>query len=66
MSISNELSSEIAAAILADNRNPQELKALRDVLLEVHSELQRMSDEAREDRLKAKLLAKPRPGERSC
>ena len=66
MSISNELSSEIAVAILADNRNPKELNALRDILLEVHSELQRMSDEAREERLKVKLLEKPRPGERPC
>ncbi len=66
MTISNELSSEIAVAFLADNRNPQELKALRDLLLQIHTELQRMSNEARTQRLKHKVFTKPGSGERSC
>jgi hypothetical protein len=47
MAISNELSSEIAAAILANKNSPQELRRLKDVVLEVHSALQQMSAEAR-------------------
>jgi len=43
MSLSNELSSEIALAILAEKRTPQELLALRDLLFQVHDELQRMA-----------------------
>ena len=49
MAISNELSSEIAAAILAGKKTPQELQQLKDVILRVHSTLQKMSKEARAD-----------------
>lgn len=49
MAISNELSSEIAAAILAEKKTPQELDRLKDVILRVHTTLQEMSEEARED-----------------
>jgi hypothetical protein len=59
MAISNELSSEIAAAVLGHKRNPQELKALGDMLLHVHNELQKMSNEARTERLRTKVLSKP-------
>lgn len=52
MAISNELSSEIAAAILVEKKTPQELKQLKDVILQVHSELQKMSAEERATRLK--------------
>jgi len=52
MAISNELSSEIAAALLAHSHSPQELKQLRDVLLEIHSTLQKMSEEAHQSRLR--------------
>jgi predicted transcriptional regulator len=52
MAISNELSSEIAAAILAEKKSPQELRELRDVILRVHSELQKMSAEERASRLR--------------
>jgi hypothetical protein len=45
MAISNELSSEIAAAILVEKKTPQELKQLKDVILQVHSALQKMSAE---------------------
>ena len=52
MAISNELSSDVAIAILEKNRSPQELKQLKDVILQVHSELQKISAETRADRLK--------------
>jgi predicted transcriptional regulator len=49
MAISNELSSEIAAAILAEKKTPQELHQLKEIILQVHSTLQKMSNEARAD-----------------
>ena len=52
MAISNELSSEIAAAILVEKKTPQELNQLKDVILRVHSELQKMSADERASRLK--------------
>jgi predicted transcriptional regulator len=52
MAISNELSSEIAAAILQEKKSPQELRQLKDVILEVHSTLQKMSAEERASRLR--------------
>jgi predicted transcriptional regulator len=52
MAISNELSSEIAAALLVEKKTPQELKQLKDVILQVHSTLQKMSAEVRAKRLK--------------
>jgi len=52
MAISNELSSEIAAALLAEKKSPQELKQLKDVVLKVHSALQEMSADARAKRFK--------------
>ncbi len=53
MAISNELSSEIAAAILANKNSPQDLLKLRQVVLEIHSALQKMSEETHISRLKA-------------
>lgn len=47
MAISNELSSEIAAAILVEKKSPKELNQLKDVILRVHSTLQKMSEEER-------------------
>ena len=52
MAISNELSSDIAAALLAENKSPQELKQLKDVVLRVHSALQKMSADERANRLR--------------
>ena len=49
MAISNELSSEIAAAILVEKKTPQELHQLKDIILRVHSTLQKMSRDARAD-----------------
>ena len=52
MAISNELSSEIAAALLVEKKTPQELKQLKDVILQVHSTLQQMSADERAKRFK--------------
>ena len=57
MAISNELSSEIAAAILAEKKSPQDLKQLKDTLLRVHSALQQMSRETRARRFKTRVRA---------
>ena len=47
MAISNELSSDVVVALLANGKSPQELKKLKDIILEVHSALQKMSEETR-------------------
>jgi hypothetical protein len=47
MAISNELSSDVAVAILANEKSPQELNKLKDIILEVHTTLQKMSEETR-------------------
>lgn len=57
MAISNELSSEIAAAILAQKKTPQELDRLKDVILRVHTTLQEMSEEARAERSKPRATS---------
>jgi hypothetical protein len=45
MAISNELSGEIAAAILATNRiSPQQRSDFKETILKIHSVLQQMSD----------------------
>ena len=46
MAISNELSSEIAAALLSKRTSPRELKRLHDVILQVHNTLQSMERES--------------------
>ena len=48
MAISHELSSEIAAALIAaKDRSPRELKDLKEILLVIHSTLQQLTDNAR-------------------
>ena len=44
MAIPNELSSEIAVAMLAEKKSPQELRKLKEILLQVHGTLQEMSE----------------------
>ena len=56
MAISNELSSEIAAALLTHKDSPQNLLKLKDVLLEIHSALQKMSEQEHQSRLRAATL----------
>ncbi|PYS70278.1 MAG: hypothetical protein DMF69_14110 [Acidobacteria bacterium] len=52
MALSNELSSEIAAAILANQNSPQDLLKLKQILLEIHSALQKMSESSHNSRLR--------------
>jgi predicted transcriptional regulator len=54
MGISNELSSDVVVALLAKKKTSQELQQLKHVILQVHSALQKMSEETRTDRLKRK------------
>jgi predicted transcriptional regulator len=58
MAISNELSSEIAAAILAEKKTPQELRELKEIIIEVHSTLQKMSEDARSHRFYDGVMGK--------
>ena len=52
MAISNELSSEIAAALFASKeRSPRELKDLRDMLFKVHSTLEELRKKGHTHRL---------------
>lgn len=51
MSISHELSGEIAAALFAaKERSPGELKDLRDIVLKVHSTLEELAKKDLADR----------------
>jgi predicted transcriptional regulator len=61
MAISNELSSDVAVAILAKRKSPQELQQLKHIILQVHSALQQMSEETRAERVKTKLRNKAAP-----
>jgi len=61
MAISNELSSDVAAAILTEKKSPQELKKLKDIILQVHSALQKMSEDTRADRFRKGLKTKAAP-----
>lgn len=48
MAISNELSSDIAAALIAANaKKPDKLYELREILIKVHSTLQQMKEQSR-------------------
>jgi len=48
MAISNELSSDIAAALIAANaRQPDHLHELKEILIKVHSTLQQMTEQSR-------------------
>ena len=50
MTISNELSSEIATALLAKERSAEELNDLKKILFEVHSTLQSLTESANRER----------------
>lgn len=59
MAISHELSSEIATALLAaKDRSPRELEDLKEVLLTIHSTLQRLAEEQHLAHTKAQLAVK--------
>jgi hypothetical protein len=51
MAISNELSSEIAVALIAAKaKDPSHLSEIKEILIEVHSTLQQMTEQARRAR----------------
>lgn len=48
MTISNELSSDIAAALIAaSDKEPRHLSELKEILIEVHSTLQQLTERSR-------------------
>jgi len=52
MAIDNELTSEIAAALLTGKiREPHELRDLKETIIRVHRTLQKLSAESRRTRL---------------
>lgn len=59
MAISNELSSEIASALLSKKeRSPEELNDLKNILFEVHSTLQSLTKAALRERTDIRPSAK--------
>ncbi|HET6975847.1 MAG TPA: hypothetical protein VFI24_05965 [Pyrinomonadaceae bacterium] len=48
VSVAHELSSDIAAAILAAKEEKRDLKELKEVVLRVHEELQKLTTQCRE------------------
>ena len=59
MAISNELSSEIASALIqSKERSAEELNDLRNILFEVHSTLQSLTESAERERTEARLMKK--------
>lgn len=66
MAISNELSSEIASAILAaKDRSPQELKDLKEIVIMVHHTLQQLTQESRQSRYRRIFVSNNTSGELS-
>jgi len=54
MALSNELSSEIAAALLSTtDKSPRELKDLQEVVFKIHSTLTKMDHQAQASRLRS-------------
>lgn len=49
MSVAHDLSSEIAAAILDRKEDSKKLKELKEIVLRVHSELQRLTMQYRKE-----------------
>lgn len=48
MAISDELSSDIAAALItASNKEPRHLRELKAILIEVHATLQQMTEQSK-------------------
>ena len=59
MAIANELSSEIAAALLLTKKiSPRELNDLKEIVLKIHSALQQMTDEERAENRNRRTLYK--------
>ena len=57
MSLSNELSSEIAEALLSStNKTQHELKDLQEVVFRIHRVLRQMDDQGRSERRQASIM----------
>lgn len=61
VSVAHDLSSEIAAAILARKEEKRKLKELKEVVLRVHEVLQKLTTQCREQNL-SRHLARRRCG----
>ena len=57
MSVAHELSCEIAAAILARQEEPRKLKEMKEVVLRIHSVLQKLTAQCGEHK-RSRFLAK--------
>lgn len=68
MSIANELSSEIAAAMLSHESKENSVSRgnLKDILVEVHSTLQHLTAATRRKKLRPALSATPPPSSSSA
>lgn len=58
MSVAHELSSEIAVAILARKEETRKLKELKEVVLRVHSVLQKLTAQCREQNRSRYLVSR--------
>ena len=56
MSVAHDLSSEIAAAILVRKEETRKLNELKEVVLRVHSVLQKLTTQCREENRKKRRL----------
>lgn len=64
VSVAHELSSEIAAAILARKEETPKLEELKEVVLRVHSTLQKLTMQCREQNRNRRLV-RSQPGNKS-
>ena len=63
MTIANELSSEIAFALVAaKDKQPGDLNDLKEILLEVHSTLQKLTEQSRNARALSRAAGANQPG----
>lgn len=62
MAIPNELSSDIAVAMLAEQKSSQELRKLKDIVLLVHGTLQELSKRSLASRASVKTQAADQTG----
>lgn len=63
MTIANELSTEIAFALVAaKDKQSDELNDLKEILLEVHSTLQKLTEQSRNARARSRAAGTNQPG----
>ena len=66
MSIANELSSDVAAAVLAnkEGEEPDDSSKLKDVVMKVHSTLRHLTTEGRKRNRRSQSASEPPPTSR--